>query len=177
MYNDDLNKHKAEQPYVARALRQFALSETLSELAVKSKIAAQMLRNKLLLNQPHQLTVHELVRITKVSGNRAIVDGILRELDCLPSVRQSVSADEAKVPLTERALEISTNAGVLGSIALDIKAQNRVTERTRNSAVSRATVVFNELALFIHDVEQKFQAVPVLSVASDTLQTLPMPGM
>lgn len=35
----------------------------------------------------------------------------------------------------------------------------------RHEAVKRATYVMTELAIFVHDVEQKFQAIPRLAVA------------
>ena len=47
----------------------------------------------------------------------------------------------------------------------------------RHEVVKRASLVMSELAIFVHDVEQKFQAVPVLSVAFDAMQTMPMPGV
>jgi len=64
----------------------------------------------------------------------------------------------------------------LGALALDAKAQRRVTERMRNETIKRASYVMTELAIFMHDVEQKFQAIPVLSVAFDAVQTMPTPG-
>lgn len=178
MYTQSYRTQKAsKQPHVAGALRQFADMEVIKEVAESAQIRSQMLRNKLLPNQPHQLSVHELIEITRVSGNRCIVDGLLYELNCVSSVSVGELESADKTPLIERALEISTNAAQLGSIALDVKAQRRVTARMRHEAVNRATRVMTELAIFVHDVEQKFQAIPVLSIAVDAVQTIPMPGL
>ncbi|MDR9767662.1 phage regulatory CII family protein [Shewanella baltica] len=168
----------AHQPHIAGALRQFADSEQLSDVAKAAKFnKPQLLRNKLLLNQPHQLSIHECVDIARVSGNRCIIDGMLLELGCVPSVQVAELANHDRLSLTDRALEITANSARLGAIALDIKATRRVNERMRHEVVKRASLVMSELAIFVHDVEQKFQAVPVLSVAFDAMQTMPMPGV
>ncbi|ABM25726.1 phage regulatory CII family protein [Shewanella sp. W3-18-1] len=168
----------AHQPHIAGALRQFADGEQLNEVAIAAKFnRPQMLRNKLLLNQPHQLSIHEAVDIAKASGNRCIIDGMLLELGCAPSIAIDDLNQCERMSLTDRALEISANAGWLGNMALDVKARRGgVTERMRHEAVKRASRAMSELALFMHDVEQKFQAIPVLSVAFDAVQNLPMPG-
>lgn len=172
------NVKAAHQPHVAGALRQFADSEALSDVAVAANFTnPQMLRNKLLLNQPHQLSIHEAVAIAKVSGNRCIIDGMLLEIGCAPSVPVAELENRERLCLTDRALDITANSARLGAIALDIKASRRVSERTRHEVVKRASVVMSQLAIFVHDVEQKFQAVPVLSVAVDAMQTMPMPGV
>ncbi|MCW3171246.1 phage regulatory CII family protein [Shewanella subflava] len=178
MYTNHTVTHKAShQPHIAGALRQFADNEVLDEVAKAAKFhRPQMLRNKLILEQPHKLTIHELVDITKASGNRCIIDGVLMELGCATSVHLGDLSACERLPLTDRALEITTNAGQLGRIAMDVKAQKRVTERMRHEAIKRASFVMTELAIFMHDVEQKFQAIPVLSVAVDAMQTMPTPG-
>ncbi len=166
---------KATHLQMNGAYRSFAESETLSEVAQQAGIrSAQMLRNKLCLEQPHQLTASELVSITKASKNRCIVDGLLLELNCAPSVSLDECSNADKTPLTERALEITANAGQLASLAIEMKAQKRVTERMRHEIVNRSRRVMSEIALFAFDVESKFQAVPLLSIAIDAV---PMPGL
>lgn len=170
-------QQQTDQAHLTGALRQFADDEVIKEIAESAQIRSQILRNKLLLDQPHQLTVHELIKITKASGNRCIVDGVLMDLNCVASVCLEDLDNAEHIALTDRALDITANAAQLGSLALDVKATNRVTERMRHETVKRATYVMAELAIFVHDVEQKFQAIPVLTVASDALQAMPMPGL
>lgn len=178
MYANDQVHKASDQPHLAGALRQFADSEKLKDVAEQAEIrSAQMLRNKLLLDQPHQLTVHELIRISKASGNRCIVDGVLLDLNCAPSVCIEDLGNSERRALTDRALDITANTAQLGALALDVKATKRVTERMRHETVKRATYVMAELAIFVHDVEQKFQAIPVLTVAADAVQAMPMPGL
>ena len=178
MYATSDPTHKAfGQHHVAGAMRQFADRECLTDVANEVGMKPQMLRNKLLPEQPHQLSIHEMVKITKASGNRALVDGILLELNCTPSVSlENYSADE-HAPLTDRALEILTNSAAIGDIAKDIRVTNRVTERMRHAVMNRANRAMRELMIFTHEVEAKFQAVPVLTVASDAMQGMPIPGL
>ena len=178
MCNIQMNIHKANgQFHLAGAMRQFANEETLKDVAELAGLKPQMLRNKLLHEQPHQLSMHELIKVTNASGNRCLVDGILLDLGCTPSVEFQALANAENMSLTDRALEITTNAGALGSLALDIKIQRKVTEKMRNVASSRARRVMQELAIFIHDVECKFQAIPTMSIAVDAMQTMPLPGL
>ena len=176
MYNCQLHTQNTHN-HLNGAMRQFANEEIIKEVAELAGIKPQMLRNKLLADQPHQLTVSELVKITQASGNRCLVDGILMDLGCTASISVKALAQAEDMPLTERALEITTNASALGALALDIKAQKKVTERMRNTVNSRARRVMQELAVFVHDVECKFQAIPTLTVAIDAVQTMPMPGL
>lgn len=178
MYTQLSKTQFASQPHVVGAMRQFADDELLKDVAETAGIkSSQVLRNKLLPEQPHQLTVHELVAITRASNNRCLIDGVLLDLDCAPSVSIDDLAHADRRTLTDRALDINANTAQLGALALDAKVTKRVTERMRHETVKRATYVMAELAIFVHDVEQKFQAIPVLTVASDALQAMPMPGL
>jgi len=176
MYTKLSSTQFASQPHVVGAMRQFANDEVIKNVASTAGMKSQVLRNKLLPEQPHQLTVHELVAITRASKNRCLIDGVLLDLNCMPSVCTDDFADADKMTLTDRALEINANTAQLGALALDAKAKRRVTARMRNETIKRASYVMTELAIFMHDVEQKFQAIPVLSVAVDAVQTMPTPG-
>ncbi len=169
----------AGQPQLMGSLRQFADAENLVDIADRAGMrSAQMLRNKLLADQPHQMTIHEVVKVSLASGNRCIVDGILRELQCAPSVALEQFNNSERTSLTDRALDINANAAQLGAIALDVKVRRGVTERMRHEAVRRASRVMSELAVFCYEIEQRCQAIPVLSVASDALQSgLQLPGL
>ena len=82
MFTDE----KATHDHVNNAIRSFAKKEKLTTIAKQiGYYSPQVLRNKLCLNQPHQLTVNELVDITLASYNRCIIDGVLFQLGCLPS--------------------------------------------------------------------------------------------
>lgn len=180
MYNTtDAIQKGAGQPQLLGAMRQFADDENLTDVADRAGLrSSQMLRNKLLSNQPHQMTIHELVKVTQASGNRCLVDGILLELQCAPSVALEQFDNAEKTSLTDRALEITANAAQLGAIALDAKAKRGATQRMRHEVMRRANRVMGELAVFCYQVEQSCQAIPVLSIASDVLQSgVPMPGI
>ena len=168
----------AGQPHVLGAMRDFADAENMTEVAYRAGLrSAQMLRNKLLPEQPHQLTIHELVKVVQASGNRCLVDGILLELQCAPSVSlEQLHEDHGSI--TDLALEITANAGQLGNIALDAKVRRGVTSRMRHEASRRVAVVMSSLAVFMYEIETRCQAIPVLSVANDVFQAgMPMPGL
>lgn len=180
MYATETDIQKgAGQPHVLGAMRQFADSENMKEVADRAGMrSAQVLRNKLLQDQPHQLTIHELVKVTLASGNRCLVDGILLEIQCAPSVTLEQFETADRMSLTECALEITANAGQLGNIALDAKVRHGVTKRMRHEASRRAAFVMSSLAVFMYEIESRCQAIPVLSVASDVFQAgMPMPGL
>ena len=171
MYTDN----KAIHAHINGAYRAFADAETLSDVAKMVQMNPQLLRNKLCLEQPHQLTVSDLLSITKATGNRCIVDGMLLELNCTVSVSLDEYQDAEKTSLTDRALEITANAGRISSLALDFKTTKRVNERQRHEVVNRVQKVMGDLALFAHEVETRFQSIPALSVAADA--ALPMMGL
>jgi len=63
----------------------------------------------------------------------------------------------------------------LRSEALALAEQGRVSRTERNTIVSVATSAMGSLALLIHDIEARFQAVPTVTCASDILmQTMTM---
>jgi hypothetical protein len=71
MYTHLSDTQFASQPHVIGAMRQFANDEVMKDVANIARLKSrQMLRNKLLPEQQYQLTVHELIAITRASGNR-----------------------------------------------------------------------------------------------------------
>lgn len=170
MYRNTIDIQKGfGQPHVLGAMRRFAEQQNLSDVADRAGMkSAQILRNKLLPNQPHQMTIHELVSVSRASGNRCLVDGILMELQCAPSVALKQLTDANKTSLTDRALEITANTGQLSSIALDAKTRRGVTERMRHEAVQRASSAMSELAVFCYEIE-KHCLSSMLSIATSSL--------
>ncbi|MGG8471381.1 phage regulatory CII family protein [Rahnella sp. PAMC25617] len=73
-------------PYLDTACRRFSLAHNLTEVAAVMGISAQVLRNKLNPEQPHRLTVNELIMLTDITDDSAVLDGLLAQLKCLPAV-------------------------------------------------------------------------------------------
>lgn len=68
------------------ACRQFALTHNVTELAKKVCMQPATLRNKLNPEQSHQLTLPELLAIIDLTEDPTILDGLLRQINCQPSV-------------------------------------------------------------------------------------------
>lgn len=152
MFTDEKSKHD----HVNNAIRSFAKSHVLSDLAQQVGFqSAQVLRNKLCLNQPHQLTVNELVDITLASDNRCIVDGVLFQIGCFPSQLFNDCSTNSANSITNCLLKICSNTGYLSDLTLQIRDRQRVTETARHSIVKQAVELMSELRQLIELLETK----------------------
>jgi len=73
MFDYQTSKHS----HLSSACRRFAQAHNLTELAPALNVSPQVLRNKLNPEQPHELTLSQLV---------TLLDGLLAQLNCLPAV-------------------------------------------------------------------------------------------
>lgn len=72
--------------YLDDACRQFSLAHNVTDLAKKVGMQPATLRNKLNPDQSHQLTLPELLAIIDLTEDPTILDGLLRQVNCQPSV-------------------------------------------------------------------------------------------
>jgi hypothetical protein len=135
-----------------------------------------MLRHKLNPHQPHQLTVRDLVIITKQSGNRELVNSVLLELD-LTAVKLP-SMGEGKSPVMA-AMTINSHAGEISRHLVEVETIQRLTRRKKNEIVSKAQAAMRELVLLMNDVENRCQvSTPFMSMCTDAVMNgLPIPGL
>ena len=135
-----------------------------------------MLRHKLNPNQPHQLTVRDLVIITKQSGNRELVNSVLLELD-LTAVKLP-SMGEGKSPVMA-AMTINSHAGEISRHLVEVETIQRLTRRKKNEIVSKAQAAMRELVLLMNDVENRCQAsTPFMPMCTDAVMNgLPIPDL
>jgi hypothetical protein len=82
MFDYQTSKH----PHFDNACRIFAIEHNLEDVADAVGMRPQILRNKLNPMQPHRLTCDELLAITDVTEDARILDGLLRQINCQPSV-------------------------------------------------------------------------------------------
>lgn len=167
----DLSSTK--QPHFESACSRFAASHSLAEVARAAGIGEQLLRNKLNPAQPHQLTARELVAIYHATeGDETLFDGLL--LECgLTAV--AIPKAERATSLPHQAIDLNAKIASIGQRALELTDRGRITRSERNTLVSVATSAMGSLAILIHDIEARFQAVPTLACASDILmQTMTM---
>ncbi|MCS3456061.1 hypothetical protein M2366_002142 [Aeromonas sp. BIGb0405] len=169
MFTEYTSKH----PHWISACQRFAASHNMAEIAQRVGMNPQLLRNKLNPDQPHELTVAELITITQASdGDETLFDGAL--FGCGLTAVAIPQADRAP-SLPHQAIDLNAKVASIGQRALELTERGRITRSERNTLVSVATSAMGSLAILIHDVEARFQAVPALACASDILlQTMSM---
>ncbi|MFM5865724.1 phage regulatory CII family protein [Aeromonas caviae] len=138
MFTEYASKH----PHWISACQRFAASHNMAEIAQRACMNPQLLRNKLNPDQPHELTVAELIAI--------------------PQAERAPS-------LPHQAIDLNAKIASIGQRALELTDRGRITRSERNTLVSVATSAMGSLAILIHDIEARFQAVPALACASDIL--------
>jgi len=163
MFTEYASKH----PHWISACQRFAASHNMAEIAQRVGMNPQLLRNKLNPDQPHELTVAELIAITQASdGDETLFDGAL--FGCgLTAV--AIPKSERAPSLPHQAIDLNAKIASIGQRALELTERGRITRSERNTLVSVATSAMGSLAILIHDVEARFQAIPALACASDIL--------
>ena len=155
-----------KQPHLDAACALFAARYSIADVARDAGIGDQMLRNKLNPDQPHQLTVRDLVALYLATGDDTLFDGLL--FDCgLTAVRLPAAATAAPEARAQQALNASAQIMGVTAQATTILAGDRVTKSHRNTVVTGIWAGIEHLVLIATEVENKFQAVPGLACAAD----------
>lgn len=133
----------------------------------------QTLNNKLNPEQEHELTVAELIAIYHATeGDETLFDGALL---CCGLTAVAIPKGERAPSLPHQALSLNAQVASIGQRALELTERGRITRSERNTLVSVATSAMGSIAILIHDIEARFQAVPAVTCASDILmQTMTM---
>ncbi|MEY0766964.1 MULTISPECIES: phage regulatory CII family protein [Providencia] len=107
----------SKQSHFDNACRAFAITHKgdLVQIAEAIGMNAQMLRNKLNPEQPHKFTWDDLVKVTDVTEDATLVDGLLEQLQCQPSVPLN-NATEGNFPA--HILNATAEVGKLASQAV-----------------------------------------------------------
>ena len=148
---------KFELNHVNSAYREFAAEENLKEVAQAAGFhSPQTLRNKLCIEHSHNLTVNELAKIVKVTDNRCIIDGLLLEVDCEPSIAfqhfQSIKPTTFKDSLVKAYIEL----GILSDLCEQVKESRGLKANARNRVIRQSINLINEFRCLIHHVESNF---------------------
>lgn len=133
----------------------------------------QSLNNKLNPEQEHELTVAELIALFHATeGDETLFDGALL---CCGLTAVAIPKGERAPSLPHQALSLTSQVASIGQRALELTSRGRITRSERNTLVSVATSAMGSIAILIHDIEARFQAVPTVACASDILmQTMTM---
>ncbi|CDG88136.1 phage regulatory CII family protein [Xenorhabdus nematophila] len=136
---------------------------SLVQIAESIGMTPQMLRNKLNPEQPHMLTCVDLMKLTDATEDASILDGLLEQLQCQPSVPVNEVCD-ANMP--SYLLGATAEVGKLASEAVSggHLNQTRVAEfkKTVNNAVRLLTLAGVTISSRLH-------SNPALSSAVDAM--------
>ncbi|WP_337264672.1 MULTISPECIES: phage regulatory CII family protein [unclassified Serratia (in: enterobacteria)] len=133
------------------ACERFAENHNLADLARVTEMSAQVLRNKLNPDQPHRLTVNELLRLIHHTKDYTLVDGALAQLGRLPSVAADEIVSATNIPA--QALKISAAAGEFAGESVQLMTGSRLTKERKNAIVARANTAVRDLMLFAYAIE------------------------
>ncbi len=145
------------------ACRKFALAHNLEDVAKQSGMRAQTLRNKLNPDQPHQLTVLEVLALTDVTEDATLVDGLLAQIQCLPCVPVNEVADE-KFPLY-----VMKATAEVGQLAAGATSTEPMTANCKRGLLQNVNSGIRCLTLAAMAVQARIQANPALSSTVDAI--------
>ena len=151
------------------ACERFAAKYVTSDIAKAAGMQPQMLRNKLNPDQPHQLTVADIIALYHATGDETLIDGMLF---CCGLTAFELPKTQSDAQLIERTIDLNANVSGLGSHAMQIHKAGRITRTQRNMVVNAATAAMGELAILINEFESKFQTVPGLGCVIDAARTM-----
>jgi len=168
--------NEIKQSSIESACVRFSNIENIEELANECGMRGQVLRNKLNPNQPHQLTVDELIRITTATDNHDIINSAILEVG-LTAVRLPKQGD-AK-PLTLSVMSVASHTGEINRHILEVESDRRLTRHKKDAIVNKAQEAVRELVFLMSDVENRCGAVgPFVSMCTDVvINGMPIPGM
>lgn len=161
MFDYQTSKHA----HFDAACRAFAKAHNLEDVAAAVGMRPQMLRNKLNPVQPHRLTCDELLALTDHTEDARLLDGLLTQINCLPSVPVNNA-----VPGNMQFCALSATANV-GAIAGEAVSTECMTSTRRNQILDRARDAIRSLSVLAYTVEARVHSVPVLAAAVDIVTT------
>lgn len=158
MFDYQTSKHA----HFDAACRAFSLAHNLEDVADAIGMrSAQVLRNKLNPEQPHQLTVAEVIAITDYTEDARLLDGLLAQIGCLPAVPIN-EATPGNLPVCT----LNVTASV-GEIAAHAVSPEPMTAARRNTILDRANAAIRNLSLIALSIEARAQSTPMMAAAID----------
>ncbi|WP_205960228.1 phage regulatory CII family protein [Pantoea stewartii] len=148
------------------ACRRFALSHNMKELALSAGMNAQTLRNKLNPEQPHELTVKEMLSLTDLTEDSILMDGALAQLHCLPCVPVNEHAEEK---LSAYVLKATAEVGQLAAGAM---RHDALSTSCRRSLLQSVNTGIRCLTLAAIAVQTRIHSNPTMASTVDAISGL-----
>ena len=140
MFDYRISKH----PHFNEACRSFTLRHNMANLAQHAAMNVQTLRNKLIPEQPHQLTALDIWLLTDFTADSTLVDGILAQIHCLSCIPTNEVARE-KMP--QYVLKATAENGGVAANAVSGVQLNATTRRQVAKASTQLPVYWCECLL------------------------------
>lgn len=154
------------QAHFDEACRRFALAHNMAELAQRAGMHNQTLRNKLNPDQPHQLTVMEVMKLTDLTEDATLVDGFLAQMQCLPCVPVNEMASE-KLPVY-----VMKATAEIGQLAAGAVNSERLTISCKRGLLQNVNAGIRCLTLAALAVQARIQANPTMASTVDAISGL-----
>jgi hypothetical protein len=161
----------SKQDHFDEACKAFVVRHNISELAEEMGTKPQILRNKFNPAQPHKLTCDEILQITDITEDASLLDGMLAQINCLPSVPVN---EVAESKLSTYALQATA---AVGSIAADAVRGGKVCAQRRMSLLAGVNAGIRHLSLIGLVVQGRVQASPAFASAVDAIANITTSGM
>lgn len=148
----------------------------LTDIAKACGLRSNMLRNKLNTEQPHVLSLPEMMAISKATNDYVILEVVLRKLGLATAHIPAGSEAESFI---KRALNNSIFSGELSQLALDNAGNKTLPRSTKNSIIETAQASISNLMLLINDLEDRTGSVqPFFAMSVDLLTSgVTVPGL
>ncbi|MBS0972718.1 phage regulatory CII family protein [Serratia rubidaea] len=162
MFDYAVSKH----PHFDSACRLFVQRHNMAQLAEQTGIRAQVLRNKLNPEQPHQLTCAELLALTDATEDAGLLDALLAQINCMPSVPVN-EACAGNIPT----YALQATAAV-GSVAAAAVQGDHKTPVRKSALLDSVNTAIRHLSLIGLTVQNRIQSTPALASTVDVISGL-----
>ncbi len=142
----------------------------LIQIAQRINMNPQMLRNKLNPDQPHMLTCIELIKLTDETEDASILDVLLEQLQCQPSIPMNeVKTGNISAYLLNATAEVGKLAGeaVLGGHISNVRSAE--IKQHVNNAIRCLTLVGVTISARLHSSPAFASAVDVVTGISASM--------
>ncbi|MCC3704139.1 phage regulatory CII family protein [Rouxiella badensis] len=152
--------------FYAEACRKFALSHNLATLGPKAGMSVQVLRNKLNPEQSHRLTIEELMLLTDLTEDPTLLDGMLAQINCLPSVPvNEMNAEQLPVYVMKA-------TAAIGSVAAEAVSTERMTACRQGAFTAGINSAIRCLTLAGMSLQARIHSNPALSSTAEVISGL-----
>ncbi|MDR3432081.1 MAG: phage regulatory CII family protein [Rouxiella aceris] len=148
------------------ACRKFALTHNLKELASKAEMSAQVLRNKLNPDQAHKLTIEDLMLLTDLTEDPTLLDGMLAQINCLPSVPVNELTTD-KLPLY-----VMKATAAVGTVAAEAISTETMTASRKGAFTTGINSAIRCLTLAGMTLQTRIHSNPALASTAEVISGL-----